>query len=51
VSERIIQLCVSVSEQRQLPGERHSRFTAKSGQDALQGLPEAFVCESVCLSV
>lgn len=52
MSERIIQqLCVSVSEHRQLPGKTHSRFTAKSGQDALQGLPEVFVCESVCLSV
>lgn len=48
VSERITQqLCVSVSEQRQLPGKTHSRFTAKSRQDALQGLPEAFVCKCV----
>lgn len=51
MSERFIQLCVSVSKQRQLPGETHSRFTAKSGQYSLQGLPEAFVCESVCLSM
>lgn len=31
----------------QLPAKKHSRFTAKSGQDALHGLPEAFVCKCV----